>query len=178
MEQLREYITSLAANVHIDKHGELVGFQLDLSRVPQEAHRSFGVMVETFELLHCVAVRLPEREVIPGESWDSERAVKLNLEDGRGTSGMVRLRQKYLGIRKRGNEDEAVFAIAGPIQGREHTALHGYIGGLAVIDVASGRIQEADARIVVNAILNPQSGGTKTSGTLILRLSRRPIVKS
>jgi hypothetical protein len=172
IDHLRQNAAALAANVSVDKHGEMIDCQLDLAQVPKEARESLGVLVEPLELLKCIAVRVPEKEMAPGESWESERSVKLNLEDGRATLGAMRLSQTYLGTRRTGAREEAVIALAGKIHARDQGRLNGVVKGSAVIEVATGKILSADARFIVNATLKGLGSETKASGTLTIRCRR------
>ncbi|HLJ96482.1 MAG TPA: trypsin-like peptidase domain-containing protein [Gemmataceae bacterium] len=180
LEQARHAIKQLAANLRIDKQGNLVGNEVDLSRVPPELQPILANVHEDLgRALLSTAVPLPNKQVEPGESWKTERNVPIPSL-GRSLAARLDLTCTYLGIRKRAGHEEAVLHIEGPFRAPANPAGRGTgrADGTACVDVANGQVTQADMVLVFDVETNQLSRLLPGHGKLTLRLQRDPLAQN
>jgi hypothetical protein len=174
IHRAKQAVKHLAANLRIDKQGNLVGNEIDLSRVPPELQPVLTNIHEDLgRALVSTAVVLPNKVVAPGESWQAERTILLPSA-GQSVAAQLHLTCTYLGTRQRAGHGEAVLDIKG-----EFRAPGGPVGrstgraqGLASIDLGNGQVSQADMVLTFDVQFNQLSGLLPSHGKLTLRLAR------
>jgi predicted Zn finger-like uncharacterized protein len=174
IKQARQNIKSLAANLRFDKHGNRVGSEVDLSRVPAESQPVLASLNEDVErTLEALAVPLPNKEVSPGESWKADKTLRIPALGWSGTAHLDMI-YTYLGKRERAGREEAVLDVKGKIRTVVHQAgrWSGRAEGLAIVDLSSGQQTEADLAVLFDVEVNQPVHALPSSGKFTLRLRR------
>jgi predicted Zn finger-like uncharacterized protein len=174
LKQARQLVRSLAANLRIDKQGNLVGNEVDLSRVPVASQPVLANLNEEVErTLEGLAVPLPNKQVSPGETWKANKTLRIPTL---GWSGGAHLDMvyTYLGKRERAGREEAVLEVQGKIRALVHQAERGSgdVEGVATVDLSSGQQTQVDLIIVFDGESNQPVHAPASSGKLTLRLRR------
>jgi len=174
IHRAKQAVKHLAANLRLDKQGNLVGNEVDLSRVPPELQPVLTNIHEDLgRALVSTAVPLPNKVVAPGESWQAERTILLP-STGQSVSAHLHLTCTYLGSRQRAGREEAVVDIKGEFRapGGSPGRSTGRAQGSASIDLANGQVSQADMVLTFDVQLNQFSGLLPGHGKLRLRLGR------
>jgi S1-C subfamily serine protease len=175
LSRIRHDIGTLAADLSVDKQGNLVGNQIDIKRVPQESRTDLPVIHEQVQqALEVCTVPLPNRQVAPGESWKAERTLPHSVP-GQSDAGLLDLTYTYVGVRQRNSREEAVLALEGKVRNLrpEGRRVEGQAHGTAVVDLASGQVLQADLAFLLDMDLAQAGGGTtRVNGKLDVRLQR------
>jgi S1-C subfamily serine protease len=175
LPRIRQDISTLAADLSIDKQGNLVGNQVDTKRVSQNSLTDLALIHEHVQqALEVSAVPLPNKLVAPGESWKAERSLPHPLA-GQSDAGVLDLTYTYVGVRKRNGREEAVLALDGKVRNLkpEGARVEGRAHGTAVVDLAGGQVHQADLALILDLDLAQSAGLTiRADGTLDVRLER------
>jgi hypothetical protein len=175
IKQARQNIKNLAANLRIDGQGNVVGIEVDLSRVPAVAQRILtNIHQELARALESMAIPLPNKQVAPGESWKAERKLHIPTLD-RPIAAHLDMIYVYAGTRPgAAGREEAVLELKGEIRGLGTHAGRslGRADGTAGVDVASGQVTQTDLVIVFDVEMNPVSRLAPSNGKLTLHLQR------
>jgi hypothetical protein len=174
VNRVKQAVKDLAANLRIDKQGNLVGNDVDLSRVPAESQPILASVHEDFgRALASMAVALPNKQVGPGESWKTERILPMPAA-GQSLTARLDLTCTYLGTRQRLGREEAVLDVEGEFRsplnqsGRGTGRAH----GVASVDLANGQVSQADMVLTFDVETNQLSRLLPSHGKLTLRLRR------
>jgi hypothetical protein len=170
----RQNIKALAANLRVDKQGNLVGNEIDLSQVPAKSQPILANVHEALEqALEGMAVPLPNRMIAPDESWRAERTLRIPSLGG-ALSVHLDMSYTYAGIRNCTGHEEAVLNLQGEIRAAGHQAgrATGHADGTANVDLRSGQVTQADMALVFDIEMNAPSRSLPTGGKLTLRLER------
>jgi hypothetical protein len=174
LQQARQNIKNLAANLRIDRQGNVVGNEVDLSRVPATAqHILASIHQELERALESMAVALPNRQVSPGDSWEAERLLHIPTLD-RSIPAHLDMTYVYAGTRLRAGREEAVLDLKGKIRGLENHAGRsiGHADGVAGVDLASGQVTQTDMVVDFDVEMNQASRLLPSHGKLTLQLRR------
>ena len=175
MLRARQYIKRLAANLRVDKQGNVVGNEVDLSQIPDgESRPILAIVHEQLEqALESLAVPLPNRQVSPGESWTAERIIGIPLF-GQSNPLHLAMSYRYAGSRKRARHEEAVVELKGEMRAVNGQAGRGsgHVTGSANVDLESGQVTEADLVLIFDVELNSAFAPLSAGGKLTLRLRR------
>jgi hypothetical protein len=156
----RQNIKRLAANLRVDKQGNLVGNEVDWNQIPADLRPVLAQVHEQLEqAMETIAVPLPNRQVSPGESWKAERPVGIRSL-GRPGSLHLEMTYTYAGSRRRAGHEEAVLELKGeirPVNGQPENGT-GHANGVASVDLESGQVIQADMVLVFNLEMNSASG--------------------
>jgi predicted Zn finger-like uncharacterized protein len=169
---VRQNIKSLAANLRIDRQGNLVGSEVDLNRAPAAVRPVLANLHEEVEhSLENLAVPLPNREVAPGESWEAERTMLVPTLH-RSVYAHLDMAYRYLGTRQCGGREDAVVDFKGVIRGLEDrdVKVTGQANGMAAVDLAAGQVAEAQMVLVFAVEMNRSARPLAFDGKLMLRL--------
>lgn len=172
--QARQNIRSLAANLRVDRQGNFVGNEIDLSRVPTAVRRILASFHDEFQReLESLTVPVPNKQVVPGDSWNADKTVLIPTLD-RSVPAHLGMTYTYTGTRERAGREEAVLQIKGDFEGmgEQHRHVSGRADGTAGVDLASGQITEAEMVFLFDVEMNSLSRSPSSSGKLTLRLQR------
>jgi hypothetical protein len=170
----RQNIKGLVANLRVDKQGNLVGHEIDLTQVPAESQPILANVHEALEqALEGMAVPLPNRQIAPGESWRAERTLRIPSLGG-AVAIHLDMTYTYAGTRHRTGHQEAVLNLQGEIRaiGNQAGRATGHADGTANVDLRSGQVTQADMVLVFDLEMNPLSRSLPSGGKLTLRLQR------
>jgi predicted Zn finger-like uncharacterized protein len=174
IRQARQNIKSLTANLRIDRQGNLVGNEVDLSRVPAALRPVLAnVHGELERTLGSMAVPLPNKLVSPGESWKAERTLLIPTF-GWSVAAHLDMTYTYMGKRERAGREEAVLELKGEIRTLENQAGRGSgrADGVATVDLSGGQETLVDMVLVFDVEANQPSRSLPSSGKFTLRLRR------
>jgi S1-C subfamily serine protease len=174
IDRARQTIKNLAANLRIDKQGNLVGNEVDFSRVPDESRPFLAALHEEHErALASMIVPLPNKQVSPGESWKAERTL-LIPSFGRAIAAPLDMTYTYVGTREHAGHEEAVLDLKGEFRalGSQAGQGTGRAEGVASVDLSSGQVTQADMVLVFDVETHPVSRSLPSGGKLTLRLRR------
>jgi S1-C subfamily serine protease len=172
--QARQSIKKLAASLRMDRQGNLVGGEVDLSRIPLAVRPFVANLHEEIEhALEGLAVPLPNKEVTPGESWTAKRTLLIPTLL-RSVPAQLDMSYSYVGMRERAGRAEAVLNIKGVIRELEDRNIKGtgHASGVAAVDLAGGQVTEAQMALVFDVAMKPLAHALPGSGKLTLRLRR------
>jgi hypothetical protein len=170
----RQNIKGLTANLRVDKQGNLVGNEIDLTQVPAESQPILANVHEALEqALEGMAVPLPNRQIAPGESWRAERTLRIPSLGG-VVSVHLDMTYSYAGTHNRTGHEEAVLNLQGEIRASANQAgrATGHADGTANVDLRSGQVTQTDMVLVFDVEMNPLSRSLPSGGKLTLRLQR------
>jgi S1-C subfamily serine protease len=172
--QARQNIKRLTANLRIDRQGNLVGSEVDWDRIQLAARPLLATLHQEFEhALEGLTVPLPNKEVVPGESWTSKRSLSIPTLH-RSVSAHLDMNYSFLGTRESAGRAEAVVELKGLVREVGDRTLKGtgHANGMAAIDLASGQITEAQLVLIFDMEMNPLAHSLPGSGKLTLHLRR------
>jgi serine/threonine-protein kinase len=183
-KQLRDVLESakhLEVDVTVTPDGHFKSLALDDANVPQEARavlRTFNEQV--IKSLETMTLRLPERVVLPVETWDIDSHDTWTAGD-KTQGAPFRMTCKYVGTRVRDGREEAVVELSGTtVKGQDGAGgPDGVAYGAAVIDLQTGQVLvgriDTDMTFeLVVTVKNPETGQGQPSKTRAgLRLVRR-----
>jgi V8-like Glu-specific endopeptidase len=178
MQQLLAQVNQVQVTATAAKDGELLGFSPALAKVPQRDRRVMEYLVlQMAQGLDSTVVPLPGKEVTHDKPWTVKRDVMVSVL-GSTELAVADLTFTYLGVRKVGGRTEAVVKGEGTIRGRkgEGQNLAGKMEVTSFVDVESGQIAAATARIDVDLDLTEDGGSGSASGVYSVRL--RPAAKA
>jgi predicted Zn finger-like uncharacterized protein len=176
LRRIRHDIRSLRATVQLDKNGNPGEHEIDVTQVPQASRNELnGLFAGLQHALDGLTVPLPNKQVVPGETWKGERALPLYYHQGYQTeTAGLDMTYTYLGTRQQNGRNEAVVALKGQLQkGAASLELAGRAEGIAVVDLANGQVTQASVIAHFDADAS-QTGGYKSHGTSHVRLRRPP----
>jgi hypothetical protein len=174
VSRAKQAIKNLAANLRIDKQGNLVGNEVDLSRVPAESQPALiGIHEDLGRALVSMAVPLPNKRVEPGESWKAEKSIPMPSA-GQSIVAHLDLTCTYLGSRQRAGHEEAVLDLKGELRSPPGQAGQGTgrAHGLASVNLANGQVSQADMVLIFDVETNQLSRLLPSHGKLTFRLRR------
>lgn len=170
----RQAIKSLAANLRIDKQGNLIGNEVDWNRIVPGTQAGLARVHENFErALVTMAVPLPNKRVEPGETWGAERTLYLPSRS-RAVTARYDVTCTYLGTRQRAGREEAVLRVQGEFRAAPGQAGRGTgrSEGVVGVDLSTGQVSQAEMVLLFDVEMNPSSRLPPSRGKLTLRLRR------
>jgi Trypsin-like peptidase domain len=176
---LRRQLGGLAANLQVDEHGNPVSRRIDLKYQPWPlSDRLNAIHRDTEATIEAMSVPLPNKEVRPGESWQAERTLPMDLYGSWSPGGgLFDMTYSYVGSRPGPAGTEAVLALSGKVRQSlgQSRWLKGEAEGSAVVDLQSGQVSQVDAAFAFELEMRIQNRVPgRTTGTLNLRLRRTP----
>ena len=174
IHRAKQAVKNLAANLRIDKQGNLVGNEVDLSRVPAESQPVLtGIHEDLGRALVSMAVPLPNKRVDAGQSWKAEKSIPMPSA-GQSIAAHLDLTCTYLGSRQRAGHEEAVLDLKGAFRSPPGQAGQGTgrAHGVASVDLANGQVSQADMVLIFDVEMNQLSRLLPSHGKLTLRLRR------
>jgi uncharacterized protein (TIGR03067 family) len=125
------------------------------------------------QALELTAAPLPEREVLPGESWTADRHLHFSLFAPSDPIA-ARIRYQHVGRRVQAGHSEAIVSFSGSFTASKETKTHqaGRINGYAAVDVTSGQVRTARATIELEMEPKTAEGSKSFVGTLDVSLQR------
>lgn len=133
----------------VDSQGNPVANDADYSRVPEDRrHEVVGFHELIQESLEALAITLPNKMVVPGETWKARRPLPFDRA-GRLQSGAVDVTYTYEGSKERKGYHVAQVSVEGLAHGpsgREQ-AVRGELYGYALVDLATGQVLRAEVEL-------------------------------
>ena len=174
LEQIQQAVTSLAADLRLDRQGKIRASPVDTRRLPAKARDGLTrVHEQARQLLEILAVPLPGKQVAAGESWTASGNLPIDVP-GESKQTAVDLTYTYLGRRTRGTREEAVLGLEGVVRGREEKErwVAGRVSGSAVLDLTAGQIYRVEATVTLDLLVPLLGEPVKARDTLEVRLRR------
>jgi S1-C subfamily serine protease len=176
LPQLRQDIGALTAYLQVDRHGNPVSRRADPAGLPARSfQRLESILRDTEVIIEGMSIPLPNKQVTPGETWQGERTLAVDVRGPWVHSDIFDTTYTYLGSRHGSAGDQGVIALQGKLRdgAAQANRRHGRTEGLAVVDLPSGRVLRVDALFTFELEAKAQNGATsRTSGAMNVRLQR------
>jgi hypothetical protein len=147
-------LSNLTTNLRADKQGRLVAYENNVEALVGATRAQLVPLYNEVEfLIKLLTIPLPNREVVPGETWKVDHRLPLAACDSSVESTALTLTCTYLGSRSPGGRREAVVGLRGRLQDMQSvkSRVLGQLDGTAVVDLNLGQVTQVDSTLVIDA---------------------------
>jgi hypothetical protein len=174
IQKIVDSIKFLSARLVVDGQGNIKANQVDLSRVPRLAREDLADLHSQIgESIEAIAVPVPNREVRPGETWQSLR--KLPIVVGSAVErAVLAMNFTYRGTVVLKGRKAALIDITGQVRGGQGRELRvsGRATGQAAFDLERGQVANANLTVALDLDITEDGERSRATGTLETRLAR------
>jgi S1-C subfamily serine protease len=166
---------ALSANLWVDRRGKLVRNEAVTVAAPPDVRRELeDLHSQIQDSLEALVVPIPGRQINPGEAWQDSPNLFIGGIPTGDVPARLKLIYRYLGVRKRGNREQAVIRISGQVVSRPGVdiQIRGEAKGMAFFDMALGQLTEAHVTVGSAVTLNAKGRRLQLSSTLESHLER------
>jgi len=166
-----ENSTQLVMTAQRDKQGGLGGKSSNggstRGEVKEELERLGDEMLQALDAL---AIKAPEGQVRPGQTWQANRQIPVPIF-GLLKTGKLDVTYTYQGVRTHEGREVAVVALEGSVSSTGAT-LEGRARGKAVLDPATGQVLQAQASVHAALDVEINEVSVRAKGKLEVRATR------
>jgi hypothetical protein len=176
VQQLLAQANKVPTTVFVTPDGDLTELRPSLEGIPAKDRSATAYLVmQMAQGLDATVVPLTGKETTHDKPWTVKREVMVSVA-GATELAAVEMTYRYLGVRTVGGRVEAVVKADGTLRGRkgEGSNLAGKMEVQASIDVESGQVVTATARIDVDLDLSEDGPSGLASGVYSVSLRRAP----
>ncbi|MCE9562344.1 MAG: serine protease [Planctomycetes bacterium] len=176
LQELLSQVDKVPTTVSINKEGEFLEFRPVVASLPAKDRNVMSYLVlQMAQGLDSTVIPLTGKEVTSDKPWTAKRDVLLSVA-GAPELAVAELTFRYLGVRTVNGRVEAVIKAEGLVRGRkgEGSNIGGKMEVTSSVDVESGQVVSATARIDVDLDLTEDGASGLASGVYSVSLRRAP----